>query len=176
MKIVEIRRTRLRPSLRQRAQDVVDSGQIRIVRRLRVTLVAVALVVSSVDCGGTSDSANPQGPDAGAGCDSAIHAHCVFAQGIGVSTLGAPVCIEYSGAPPDHSSCEYPGLLGKDWGAYALGSCPRDAHSKACVLNDQRAAGAPAGCEAFETIWTDSLQWSTDAAIPGYPDCVSTLP
>ncbi len=134
-----------------------------------LSLLAFVLTLVSFACTSASPAAAPQGPYAGAGCDSSIHAHCVFPSGIGDSAIG-PACIEYSGASLDHSECVLETLLPR--GQYATGPCPRTAASKSCAFAETPADDAGT-CKAFETIWSDSPQWEPDAGIPGFPFCLA---
>ncbi len=130
--------------------------------------VAAALLAA---CGSTNSSSGlaPTGPDAGAGCDSAIHDHCTYAGGEVAPDLG-PSCIEYSGASRDHASCPAEVSLAPA-GEYAAGPCPRNEYDRSCVLIDTPAADA-GECLAFETIWARSSDWP-DAGLIGYRPCVN---
>ena len=133
-------------------------------------------LAATLGCSGASTPplSAPLGIDAGAGCDSTIHAHCVFAHGIGEPLLSSPVCIEYSGASLDHSSCTFGDSLAILPGQYASGPCPRDQYDKACVYTDVPTPDAGA-CTAFQTIWSDSSEWNPDAGLIGYPACFAVV-
>jgi hypothetical protein len=145
---------------------------VRAMRGLHLLALAPLPVAALVFAcgGGASSQAPPSGPDAGAGCDSAIHAHCTFSAGFDAPLLGNDVCVEYSGASEGDPSCPAPANF-TPHGQYATGPCSRSAYDKSCVL------GGPdpdaGGCRAYATIWSDSTEWSPDAGIIGFLPCLS---
>lgn len=134
---------------------------------MRSLLVAAVSIVLAA-CGSSSSGPSaPEGPDAGAGCDSAIHAHCTYASGF--TAVIKPACIEFSGAAQADPSCPGPRNF-LPHGQYATGPCPRSTYDASCVFRDTPAdAGA---CGGFETIWWSSSQYPADAGIPGFPMCL----
>lgn len=124
----------------------------------------------------SSSSEAPLGPDAGAGCDRTIYAHCTFAKEL-VPGLG-PTCVEYSGARLDVSACAFwsDRVVTDVGGKYAQGPCPRGDYDKACVEPATGGQAIDAGtggggaCAAMMTVWGHSSSW-TVSGIAGLPPC-----
>jgi hypothetical protein len=117
-------------------------------------------------CSGSSTK-TPVGPDAGAGCDSAIVGHCTFTEGYGVLRTA---CVEYSGATEIPATCTALGSFQPD-GTYATGPCPRSQYDASCVLHGNAAPDAGA-CLAFATIWWSTSEYPGDAGLTGLPACL----
>lgn len=126
------------------------------------------MLVILTGCSGSA--AIPLGPDSGAGCDRSIFGHCPILPGDGpwAAQFGGPACVEFSGPVQNPSHCPvfsslsyYPG--------YEAGPCPRDMYNASCVERALQAADA-GGCEAFETFWGISSDWTP--GVVGLPGCL----